>query len=297
MPGRLASRVLVTLALIAVCLIAAAATAQTPTPAPAAKSDCDQPTAQPYSGAKVKANANDQPLKLTVGRHRSGEVSDEVQIGMRDPLPAKGISLVGEPQGSLLPEEGEGSGSGRIRPSQIKVGVTQSAGTTIIVNACIIPKSVKPGRYTGKVLVRGDEIEPFTIVTTATVQASGYVGWAILALLAGALGFFLRTVANLAQLAEKPPKQIAQKAKREKREVHIRDVWPAYRRDLVIFISSIILTVIAVGGAYVAAYWTNETFGADTLVDYLALAGAAFVAATGGTTVADLFAAFKYRTE
>jgi hypothetical protein len=289
--------VLVALALTVVCVIAATAGAQTATPAPAAQSDCAQPMTQPYTGAKVKANENDQPLKLTVARQRSGEVSDEIHISTRDPLPAKGTSLVGEPQGSLLPEEGEGSRSGRIRPSQITVGVTQSAGNTIIVNACINPKGVKPGRYTGKVLVKGDEIEQFTVATTATVQASGYIGWGILALLAGALGFFLRTVANLAQLAEEPPAEIARKAKREKRKVHISTVWPAYRRDMLVFIGSIILTVIAVGGAYVATYWKNETFGADTLVDYVALAGAAFVAATGGATVADLFAAFKYKTE
>ena len=161
------------------------------------------------------------------------------------------------------------------------------------MNSCILPKDLRPGRYTGKVLVKGGKIEQFVVPATATVQDSKWLLWLVVALAAGALGFALRTVANLAQIAEQPPTSSG----RRRRQLSLAAVWPRYRRDPLIFFASIIVAAIVVGVAWYGAYWTNETFGAKDLADWGKLIGATFVAATGGTTLADLAGALKYKPE
>lgn len=265
-----------------------------PSPPAQQKSDCDQKPAKDYAGEPVQVDLPDAAsLEHDIGRKRSGEDSDEVVIKTRDDvqLPAKGTSLSGEPVGGFSAVKDEGRG--RIRKGQISVGVATSGGNRIIVTSCIVRKGVEPGRYAGTVLVHGGEIGQIEIPATATVQASSWAFWLLLALAAGALGFALRTVANLAQLAEQP----STAGGRRRRDLALSKLWPLYRRDKVIFAASIVLTVIAVLVAWYSAYWTNETFGAANLADWGKLAGAALVAATGGTTLADLAGALKYKPD
>jgi hypothetical protein len=249
---------------------------------------CAANTPQSVSGEKVKVDLGEtQKLEHEIGRERSGYDVAVLNVGTRDDatLPGKGASLSGEIVGALSPVNGEGDGL--IEDAIVRVGV--SGGNELVVKSCINTSSVDAGRYAGKALVKGDEIVQFTVPVTATVKRSGYVGWAVVATLAAVLGFILRALANVGQLVEPPPN-----TKRKKTTRSLNSGWNAYLRHWS-YLGGLAFAAIGAGGAWLATYMTQDTWGANLEADLPKLLGAAFAGAVGGMTFTDLASTFSDR--
>jgi hypothetical protein len=277
--GRLGRRLLAVGAVLLACSLLAA----TVSGGAATDSECAQEQPQAIAGSRTKVTVPaGVTFKHEIGRQRSGEDPEELTFETSDgaPLRERGHTLSGAAVGSFSAVEGEGDG--RIPHRAISVGVT-TEDASVIVNVCVKTDGLAAGRYAGKVVVHGDEIETFPVLVTATVQDSRWLLWLLLALGAGAVGWGLRTFANLGQIAESP------QGRRRGTGKVTRAGWRRYRAHWS-FWPSLFLSFVAAVGAWATVYEANATWGTHLSKDALALVAAAFSAAVGGTTIGDLLA-------